>query len=68
MSLKYEPTRQLPMENGEIIYKGKVPSQRTEEEAYKSARMCGLNIIAQVSPNPLDLMGDLPAWGMYLNR
>mmetsp|Transcript_4884 Transcript_4884/g.12035 ORF Transcript_4884/g.12035 Transcript_4884/m.12035 type:complete len:365 (+) Transcript_4884:1-1095(+) len=38
---------QLPMEDGEIKYKGKVPSQRTEEEAYKSARMCGLNIIAQ---------------------
>jgi len=40
---------QLPMVDGEIAYKGKVPSQRSEEEAYKSARACGLNIIAQVN-------------------
>ena len=40
---------QLPIVDGEIAYKGKVPSQRSEEEAYKSARACGLNIIAQVN-------------------
>lgn len=39
---------QLPIENGEVKYIGKVGSQISVEEAQKAARLCAINIIAQV--------------------
>eukprot|EP00802_Teleaulax_amphioxeia_P018700 Tamp_18905.p1 GENE.Tamp_18905~~Tamp_18905.p1 ORF type:complete len:377 (-),score=76.31 Tamp_18905:161-1198(-) len=39
---------QIPMRDGQIVHKGRVPSQASPEEAYQSARLCGLNIIAQL--------------------
>ncbi len=39
---------QLPIENGELKYVGKVGSKISVEEAQKAARICAINIIAQV--------------------
>lgn len=39
---------QIPMLNGQVVHKGRVPSQKSPDEAYASARLCGLNIIAQL--------------------
>jgi len=39
---------QITMSEGEIKYIGRVGDQFTTEDAYQSARICGLNIIAQV--------------------
>jgi len=38
---------QIPMENGKVIYTGKV-SDNNLETAQKSARMCAINILAQI--------------------
>jgi enamine deaminase RidA (YjgF/YER057c/UK114 family) len=39
---------QLPIENGEVKYIGKVGSAVSAEDAKKAARLCALNIISQV--------------------
>lgn len=39
---------QLPIENGEVKYIGKVGSQISVEDAQKAARICAINIMAQV--------------------
>ena len=38
---------QIPMENGELLYAGKV-SDENLETAQKSAKMCAINILAQI--------------------
>ncbi len=38
---------QIPMENGKVIFTGKV-SNENMEVAQKSARMCAINILAQI--------------------
>jgi enamine deaminase RidA (YjgF/YER057c/UK114 family) len=38
---------QIPMENGELLYTGKV-SDENLETAQKSAKMCAINILAQL--------------------
>jgi enamine deaminase RidA (YjgF/YER057c/UK114 family) len=38
---------QIPMENGKVIFTGKV-SDNNLETAQKSARMCAINILAQI--------------------
>ena len=38
---------QIPMENGKVIYSGKV-SDDNFDTAQKSARMCAINILAQI--------------------
>ncbi|EKX45755.1 hypothetical protein GUITHDRAFT_71029 [Guillardia theta CCMP2712] len=43
---------QIPVLNGEIKFKGKVPTDKSMDEAYQSARLCGLNLIAQVHLSP----------------
>lgn len=47
---------QLPIEDGEVKYIGKVGSQISLEDAQKAARICAINIIAQVN---LACEGDL---------
>jgi enamine deaminase RidA (YjgF/YER057c/UK114 family) len=37
---------QIPMVNGELLFKGAVPSMQTIEEASEAAKVCGLNAIA----------------------
>lgn len=39
---------QLPIENGELKYVGKVGSKISIEDAQKAARICAINIIAQI--------------------
>ncbi len=40
---------QLPLENGELKYIGKVGSEISVEDAKKAARLCGINLIAQLN-------------------
>jgi len=39
---------QVTIWNGEILHQGKIGRDMTVEEGYEAARMCGLNLIAQV--------------------
>ncbi len=39
---------QLPLENGELKYVGKVGIKITTDEAKKAARLCAINILAQL--------------------
>ena len=39
---------QAPVQNGELIYKGKVGSEITTEDGIKAAKLCVINIIAAV--------------------
>lgn len=48
---------QLPLEGGELKYKGQVGSDLTLEEGYAAARLCALNCLAVVQ----SLAGDLEA-------
>ena len=45
---------QIPMENGKVIYTGKVTDDNIET-AQKSARMCAINILAQIKREVGDL-------------
>ena len=45
---------QIPMENGKMIFTGKV-SDENLERAQKSARMCAINILAQIKREVGDL-------------
>lgn len=38
---------QVPIKDGNLAYIGQVGDTYTEEEGYQSARLCGLNLIAQ---------------------
>src|SRR5262245_14202588 len=39
---------QLPMQDGEIFYKGKVGIDLSVEQGQDAARLCGLNILTQL--------------------
>lgn len=39
---------QIPIEDGKITHKGKVPSPQSIEEAQKAARLCIINALAQL--------------------
>lgn len=39
---------QVPLRDGELVAKGKVGAEVTEEQAYECARQCGLNALAAV--------------------
>ncbi len=39
---------QIPLENGVVKYVGLVGAQVSPEEGYEAAKLCGLNLIAQV--------------------
>jgi enamine deaminase RidA (YjgF/YER057c/UK114 family) len=39
---------QLPIENGEVKFIGKVGSKISVEDAKKAARLCGINLLAQL--------------------
>ncbi|HIE46256.1 MAG: RidA family protein [Nitrosopumilus sp.] len=45
---------QIPMEDGKVVFTGKV-SDDNLEEAQKSARMCAINILAQIKRETGDL-------------
>lgn len=42
---------QIPMQDGKVAYTGKVPTERTLEDAQSAARICAINILAQLKAN-----------------
>lgn len=42
---------QIPMQDGKVVYTGKVPSEKSIEEAREAAKLCGINILAQLKAN-----------------
>lgn len=42
---------QIPMQDGKVLYTGKVPSERSIEEAQAAARLCAINLLAQLQAN-----------------
>lgn len=42
---------QIPMQGGNVSFTGKVPSERTLLEAQQAARLCAINILAQLKAN-----------------
>lgn len=39
---------QIPMQDGKVAHAGKVPTEKTIEEAQSAARICAINILAQL--------------------
>jgi enamine deaminase RidA (YjgF/YER057c/UK114 family) len=42
---------QIPMQDGKVLYTGKVPSEKSIEEAQAAAKLCGINLLAQLKAN-----------------
>jgi enamine deaminase RidA (YjgF/YER057c/UK114 family) len=42
---------QIPMQNGKVLYTGKVPTEKSIDEAREAAKLCGINILAQLQAN-----------------
>jgi len=45
----YSISGQIPIEDGKLPYLGKVGVEISEEDGYKAARLCAINIIAQIN-------------------
>ena len=39
---------QIPMQDGKVLYTGKVPSEKSIEEAQAAAKLCAINLLAQL--------------------
>jgi enamine deaminase RidA (YjgF/YER057c/UK114 family) len=39
---------QIPMQDGRVLYAGKVPSEKSIEEAQAAAKLCAINLLAQL--------------------
>ncbi len=46
---------QIPLKNGDLMFKGPVPSSQSIEAATEAAKLCGLNAIAAASSTTGDL-------------
>lgn len=42
---------QIPMQDGKVLYTGKVPSEKSIEEAQSAAKLCAINLLAQLKSN-----------------
>ncbi|MGQ0771811.1 MAG: RidA family protein [Nitrososphaerota archaeon] len=42
---------QIPMQDGKVVFTGKVPTEKSVEDAQKAARLCAINILAQLKAN-----------------
>jgi len=42
---------QIPMQDGRVVFTGKVPTEKSIEEAQKAAKLCAINILAQLKAN-----------------
>ena len=42
---------QIPMQDGKVLFTGKVPSEKSIEEAQAAAKLCGINLLAQLNAN-----------------
>ena len=61
---------QIPFWNGDILHIGKVGAELTVEEAKKAARICGLNILAQLKTacgSDLDRVNKCVKIGVFVN-
>lgn len=61
---------QIPFWNGDILHIGKVGAEISVEEAIKSARVCGLNLLAQVKEaceGDLDRVNKCVKIGVFVN-
>jgi enamine deaminase RidA (YjgF/YER057c/UK114 family) len=39
---------QIPVQDGKVVFSGKVPTEKSLEEAQQAARLCAINILAQL--------------------
>jgi len=42
---------QIPMQDGKVLFTGKVPTEKSIEEAQAAAKLCGINLLAQLKAN-----------------
>jgi len=42
---------QIPLQDGKVAYTGKVPTEQTIEDAQSAAKICAINILAQLKAN-----------------
>lgn len=42
---------QIPMQDGKVLFAGKVPTEKSIEDAQNAARLCTVNILAQLKAN-----------------
>lgn len=42
---------QIPMQDGKVLYAGKVPSEKSIQEAQEAAKLCAINLLAQLKAN-----------------
>lgn len=42
---------QIPMQDGKVQYTGRVPSEKSIEDAQKAAKICATNLLAQLKAN-----------------
>jgi enamine deaminase RidA (YjgF/YER057c/UK114 family) len=42
---------QIPMQDGKVLHTGKVPSEKSIEEAQSAAKLCAINLLAQLKAN-----------------
>lgn len=42
---------QIPIQDGKVAFTGKVPTEKTIEDAQRAARICAINILAQLKAN-----------------
>ncbi len=42
---------QIPMLDGKVVFTGKVPTEKSIEEAQNAAKLCAINILAQLKTN-----------------
>ncbi|MFN3655073.1 MAG: RidA family protein [Candidatus Nitrosotenuis sp.] len=42
---------QIPIQDGKVVFTGKVPIERSVEEAQNAAKLCAINILAQLKAN-----------------
>ena len=39
---------QIPMQDGKVVYTGKVPSEKSIQDAQAAAKICAINLLAQI--------------------
>jgi enamine deaminase RidA (YjgF/YER057c/UK114 family) len=39
---------QIPVQDGKVVFSGRVPTEKSLEEAQQAARLCAINILAQL--------------------
>ncbi|CAE6497381.1 RidA family protein [Candidatus Nitrosotenuis uzonensis] len=42
---------QIPIQDGKVMFTGKVPTEKSIQEAQQAARLCAINILAQLRAN-----------------